>query len=143
MHQVEEMCGRILLIDHGRAVLYGSLAEIRHQFAGNAVHVGLTGRFDGLPGVECVVQRDGGYHMLLSEGVRPEEVLRALVNTPGVTVERFEPIQASLDEIFLRVVGRPVGDGAVTPEEMICAENEAEDGEGRPDDAIRQAGASR
>ena len=39
MHQVEELCDRIVLIDHGRTVLYGSLDEIRHQFSGHAVIV--------------------------------------------------------------------------------------------------------
>ena len=37
MNQVEEMCNRILLIDHGRAVLYGSLAEIKARYAEHAV----------------------------------------------------------------------------------------------------------
>jgi hypothetical protein len=28
---------------------------------------------------------------------------------PDVTVERFERVETSLDEIFIEVVGRPVG----------------------------------
>ena len=31
LHQVEELCDRILLIDHGRNVLYGELAQIRRE----------------------------------------------------------------------------------------------------------------
>ncbi|GAG45749.1 unnamed protein product, partial [marine sediment metagenome] len=37
MHQVEELCDRILLIDEGEDVLYGNLDEIRRRFSGHAV----------------------------------------------------------------------------------------------------------
>lgn len=106
MHQVEEMCQRILLVDHGHRVLYGPLQEIRRQFAGNAVQVELQGDPGELPGVESMTVADGTYRMLLSEGVKPNEVLRALVNKPGLVVERFERVETSLDEIFVRVVSR-------------------------------------
>jgi ABC-2 type transport system ATP-binding protein len=39
MHQVEELCERIVLIHQGRAVLYGGLESIRQRFAGHAVLV--------------------------------------------------------------------------------------------------------
>ncbi len=108
MHQVEEMCERILLIDRGRAVLYGPLQTIRRRFAANAVAVELRGELPHLPGVEQVTQQNGAYRLLLQEGVAPETLLKTLVNLPDVTVERFERIEPSLDEIFVQVVGRPV-----------------------------------
>jgi ABC-2 type transport system ATP-binding protein len=114
MVQVEEMCERILLIDHGQRVLYGSLDEIRRQFAGNAVEVDLKGEIDRVPGVENVVRRNGSYRMRLKEGVQPEQILKNLVDMPEVTVERFERVHTSLDEIFVRVVDREMSD-----EEMV------------------------
>ena len=108
MHQVEEMCQRILLIDHGSRVLYGPLDEIRRQFASNAVEVDLRGELDQVPGVERLVSRNGGYRLLLQDGVQPEQLLKTLVNMPEITVERFERVETSLDEIFVRVVGRQV-----------------------------------
>jgi ABC-2 type transport system ATP-binding protein len=110
MHQVEEMCERILLIDRGHQVLYGPLGEIRRQFATNAVEVDLQGELNQVPGVERLVARNGGYRMLLQDGVPPEQLLRTLVNMPEVTVERFERVEVSLDEIFVRVVGRELAD---------------------------------
>jgi ABC-2 type transport system ATP-binding protein len=108
MHQVEEMCERILLIDHGQPVLYGPLNEIRAQFAGNAVEVDLKGEVDHLPGVANITSQNGGYRLLLEDGVPPERVLEELVGLPEVTVERFERVHTSLDEIFVRVVGHEV-----------------------------------
>ena len=114
MHQVEEMCQRILLIDHGRRVLYGPLADIRRQFASNAVEVDLRGELDQVPGVAHLAPRNGGYRLLLQDGVRPEQVLRTLVDLPDVTVERFERVATSLDEIFIQVVGRRPADEETT-----------------------------
>ncbi len=106
MHQVEEMCQRILLVDHGRRVLYGPLQDIRRQFASNAVEVELRGEPGEIPGVESMTVKDGTRRLLLSAGVKPDELLRTLVNMPDVAVERFERVETSLDEIFVRVVGR-------------------------------------
>ena len=108
MQRVEEMCERILLIDHGQRVLYGPLDEIRQQFASNAVEVDLHGELDQVPGVKHLSPLNGGYRMTLEPGVQPEALLQTLVNMPEVSVERFERVRTSLDEIFVQVVGREV-----------------------------------
>ena len=108
MHRVEEMCERILLIDRGRQVLYGPLDDVRTRFATNTVAVDLKGCLEEVPGVERLNPHNGGYHMTLREGVQPEVLLQTLVNMPEVTVERFERVQASLEDIFVQVVGREV-----------------------------------
>jgi ABC-2 type transport system ATP-binding protein len=110
MHRVEEMCERILLIDHGERVLYGPLEDVREQFATNAVEVDLEGELDEVPGVRRLSPRDGGYRMMLEEGVQPETLLQTLVNMPEITVERFERVQTSLEDIFVQVVGREVSE---------------------------------
>jgi ABC-type uncharacterized transport system ATPase subunit len=42
--------------------------------------------------------------MVLEENVKPESVLKRLVANPQITVKRFEQVEVSLDEIFVRVV---------------------------------------
>jgi ABC-2 type transport system ATP-binding protein len=110
MQRVEEMCQRILLIDHGQRVLYGPLDDIREQFATNAVEVDLRGQLDEVPGVTRLTTRNGGYRMTLEKGMQPEALLQTLVAMPEVTVERFERVQTSLDDIFVQVVGREMTD---------------------------------
>jgi len=39
MHQVEELCDHIALINRGELILYGALADIRHRFSGHSVWV--------------------------------------------------------------------------------------------------------
>lgn len=110
MHQVEEMCQRILLMDHGRCVLYGPLADIRKKFAPNAVEVDLEGDLPAIPGVRHVAKKNGGLRLVLEEGIPPERVLKELVSRPDLVVRRFERVEVSLDEIFIRVVGHGVHD---------------------------------
>lgn len=109
MHQVEEMCSRILLLDHGKQVLYGPLTEVRRRFADHAVEVRLAaGTLEQVPGVARIVAQNGAYRLLLDDGTEPAAVLRTLVERPDLEVERFERVETSLDEIFVRVVGREV-----------------------------------
>jgi ABC-2 type transport system ATP-binding protein len=103
MHQVEELCDRIVLIDEGRDVLYGRLEDIRRRYAGNALWVRAVGTLPALPGIQQVVQHNGDTKLTLAEGTTPQAVLEALV-AQGVSLQRFEIAIPTLDEIFIRVV---------------------------------------
>ncbi len=103
MHQVEELCDRILLIDEGRDVLYGELDEIRRQFSGHAVLVRAVGELPKVVGVEGVVPHNNATKLTLAQGTTPQDVLRALL-AQDVILERFEIAIPTLDEIFIRVV---------------------------------------
>lgn len=103
MNLVEELCDRILLIDHGRVMLYGVLDDIRRRFSGHAVTLRTPGPLPDLEGVERVEPVNGTLKLHLSEGRRPQEVLRALV-AADVLLEQFEIAMPTLDEIFIRVV---------------------------------------
>jgi ABC-2 type transport system ATP-binding protein len=104
MHQVEELCDRIVLIDHGRTVLYGALDDIRGQFAGHAVIVRTPDELPSLPGVERIEQHNSSaYRLTLSAAVSNQEILRSLV-AQGITIDQFEIAAPTLDEIFIRVV---------------------------------------
>jgi ABC-2 type transport system ATP-binding protein len=103
MHQVEELCDRIALIDEGLDVLYGPLGEIRRRFAGDAVLVRAEGELPLVPGVEQVSLGNGDYRLELANGITAQNVLESLV-ARKVQVERFEVAVPTLDEIFIRVV---------------------------------------
>lgn len=112
MHQVEELCSRILLMHEGERVLYGAVSEIRQEFAGNTVEISLDGELPTMEGVENVTSSNGSYRLVLGEGVQPDQILTQLVGTPDIRIKSFERVQTSLDEIFVRVVGRSEGEGS-------------------------------
>jgi ABC-2 type transport system ATP-binding protein len=103
MNQVEEMCNRILLINHGQAVLYGSLAEIKDRYAEHAVILECEPAPAGLAGVQRVEQHNHTFELFLAPDTSPSEILRQLVMS-DVAVHRFEVATPPLEEIFVSVV---------------------------------------
>jgi ABC-2 type transport system ATP-binding protein len=108
MHLVEELCDRIVLIDHGKVMLYGDLADIRRRFSGNAVTVRTDSPIPTLKGIERVEPVSGTLKLHLMPGTKPQDILRLLV-AKDINLEQFEISMPTLDEIFIRVVQ---GEGA-------------------------------
>jgi ABC-2 type transport system ATP-binding protein len=104
MYQVEALCSRIALIDHGRTVLYGAVDEIKRNFAGNAVTIHGVGDFTDLPGILEARMEDGDWRLSLAPGADPQDVFRALAGRPDMRIDRFELAEPSLDDIFISVV---------------------------------------
>ncbi len=105
MHQVEELCDRILLINQGRDVLYGNLDDVRRQHSGHAVVVRAAGDLPAVDGVVSASRHNSEVRLNLADGVTPQDVLKALVQA-GAVLEKFEIAVPSLDEVFIRVVGK-------------------------------------
>jgi ABC-2 type transport system ATP-binding protein len=103
MNQVEEMCNRILLINRGRGVLYGSLAEIKDRYAEHAVILECEPAPDGIAGVQRVEQHNHAFTLILEPDASPGEILRQLVMA-GVTIHRFQVATPPLEEVFVSVV---------------------------------------
>ncbi|HEY75541.1 MAG TPA: ATP-binding cassette domain-containing protein [Thermoflexia bacterium] len=103
MDLVEALCDRILLVNHGKRVLYGDLAEIKRRYAPNAVRVRAPFLPPDLPGVAEVRSEDGSFYLTLIEGRQPNEILRALI-AQDVEVEAFEVASVPLEQIFIAAV---------------------------------------
>lgn len=107
MHQIEEMADRLVMIDHGHRVLYGSVQEVRDRFAQNAVIVEGQGDWAALSGVAAVEAHDNGREFLLrlAEGTTPDQIMQAAAIGKDYHVRRFELAVPSLNEIFIQVAG--------------------------------------
>lgn len=103
MHQVEELCNRIVLINQGRNVLYGEVDAIKRQYSGHAVRVRVAGDVPPLAGVQAVVPHNGAVQLMLDQRTTPQDILQQLVSQ-RCAVEQFEIALPSLDEIFIRAV---------------------------------------
>jgi ABC-2 type transport system ATP-binding protein len=106
MHQVEELCDRILLIDQGRMLLHGETDSVRKQFSGNAIYLRTANTLPPLDGVDKVEEHNSAHRLTLSPHSEPKDILHQLVNA-GVQVDWFEIAVPSLDEIFIQVVEEP------------------------------------
>jgi ABC-2 type transport system ATP-binding protein len=105
MNEVEELCDRILMINHGRSVLYGKLAEIKSKYRSNSVLLECEGKLGEVPGVTEKRTHKGYVELVLDGKTTPQQVLEGLVSR-GVVINRFEVATPPLNEIFLKVVGR-------------------------------------
>jgi ABC-2 type transport system ATP-binding protein len=101
------LCERIALINRGRVVLDGDLAEIKQRFAPNALEISPPQPIEGWPGVAHVAAANGRQRVTLAPGAQPRDLLKAIVER-GLPVDQFERATATLDEIFITVVK---GDG--------------------------------
>lgn len=103
MSQVEALCERIALINHGRLVLYGNLSEIKRRFAANGIDISPPVALDGWREVSRVDRFDDRQRVYLAEGFTPRDILIKMLNQ-GLNVERFELSSIPLEEIFIKVV---------------------------------------
>ena len=104
MNDIEELCDRIVMIDEGRTVLYGELAEIKARYRNNSVLLEYEGELGELSGVIRRQDHDGRTELFLDSGTTPQQVLTQLLEH-GVVINRFEVATPPLHDIFLQVVG--------------------------------------
>lgn len=103
MHQVEALCDRVALIHRGRLVVYGQLDEIRRRYSPNEVIVWTSMDLVAL-GVRASQHKAGGWRIELPATATPAGYLNELVRN-GVLIDRYEPLVARMDEIFVNLVG--------------------------------------
>jgi ABC-2 type transport system ATP-binding protein len=104
MNEIEELCDRILMINHGRSVLYGNLAEIKSKYRSNSVLLECDGELGEVPGVIDKRIHKGYTELVLDGNTTPQQILERLVSG-GIMINRFQVATPPLNEIFLRVVG--------------------------------------
>jgi ABC-2 type transport system ATP-binding protein len=105
MNQVEALCDRILMVNNGKNVLYGNLAEIKARYRGNSVLLDFEGELGEIPGVTGKRQHKGYIELMLDDKTTPQRVLAHLTSR-GLVINRFEVATPSLNEIFLKEVGK-------------------------------------
>jgi len=105
MNQVEELCDRILMINNGQDVLYGDLSEIKARYRGNSVILDSKGELGEIPGVTGRRTNKGYTELMLDGKTTPQQVLAHLISR-GMVINRFEVATPSLNEIFLKEVGK-------------------------------------
>ena len=105
MNQVEELCDRVLMIDQGKAVLSGTLEEVRSGFGEGSIIVQGDRLPAELPGVEDARDHGSYVELVMNDEASSKAVFRALADSEA-EIRRFEVAALPLEEIFIRVVGR-------------------------------------
>jgi ABC-2 type transport system ATP-binding protein len=105
MDQVEKLCDSICLIDQGRAVLAGRMREIKASYERNRVIVEFEGSAAFLESAEIAEAKNFSGHaeIRLKEHGDAQKLLREA--SAMATIYRFELVEPSLEEIFIKTVG--------------------------------------
>jgi len=106
MHEAEELCDFIVLINQGQVVVDGTLDQIRSRHESHTISIEVEGdgAFVGtLPPVAAIRPDGRRLDVTLRDGADPQELLRILVDRSRVRA--FEVKHPSLHEIFVRLVG--------------------------------------
>jgi len=108
MDQVEKLCDSICLINRGKAVLQGSLSEVKNGNGRRFVQIDYEGDGSFLAGHPLVDSlNDYGNHaeLRLKPGADSQELLRTAMRQ--LRVLRFQVMDPSLEQIFIeRIAGK-------------------------------------
>jgi ABC-2 type transport system ATP-binding protein len=104
MDEVEELCDRLLMIDEGKAVLYGTLKDIKSKYRNNSIILDYEGELGDLPGVAHKKIYNGYVELFLDGSTTPNQLLETLVSRK-IAINKFQISTPTLNEIFLKIVG--------------------------------------
>lgn len=108
MDQVEKLCDSICLINNGQAVLSGRVREIKSRYERNHVIVEFEGSSSFLNSSQIAEARNYSGHAEIR--LKPHADAQKLLHEAAAvaTIYRFELVEPSLEEIFIRTVGGKV-----------------------------------
>ena len=105
MDQVEKLCDSICLVNNGRAVLAGTMRQIKSTYERNRVIIEFEGSSAFLKSPEIAEAKNFSGHseIRLKEGGDAQKLLHEAA--AAATIYRFELVEPSLEEIFIQTVG--------------------------------------
>jgi len=120
MEEAQELSSRIGIIDHGKLIALGTLAELTRLVGEEDVvelHVGadhdhpdLLGALNGVPGVSQASRANGTVRLLARDGHAALPELITLANRLGVPADSVSIREPNLEAVFLHLTGRALRD---------------------------------
>jgi len=115
MDQAEKLSDSICLINKGRVVVEGSVADVKKRFGKNSVHLEYEGDGAFLSALPYIRRADVYQNYAELELSDMSQTRELLSNLDGkISLRKFEIVEPSLHSIFLNVVGAPDTAPAIT-----------------------------
>ena len=119
MEEVERLADQLVIIDHGRVVAQGSLADLRAQVPDHSrldlalprpADAGLLAALRQLPGVRRAEPSAEGCSLVLDDLALATQAALALLHARGVPVDHLASQRATLEDVFIRLTGSALRD---------------------------------
>ena len=107
MSTIEEFCSDILILNKGKTVLKGNLKEIKDTYPANRVQIETNENIETdikKLGFEIENVKNYSYTIKISDELKVHELLKELV-VKGITINKFEIMKPTLNDIFIEKVG--------------------------------------
>ena len=107
MSTIEEFCSDILILNKGKTVLKGNLKEIKDTYPANRVQIETNENIEKdikKLGFEIENVKNYSYTIKISDEPKVHELLKELV-VKGITINKFEIMKPTLNDIFIEKVG--------------------------------------
>src|SRR5450432_4131473 len=105
MEQVEEICNHIILVNKGKKILDGTVAEIKQEYKENLFRIAATPLpANATPDLfEVIAKKEEGMTIRIKEGYKPNDVLRYFIDRDS-NISSFTELLPSLNDIFIKLV---------------------------------------
>jgi len=111
MDFAEKMCDHLAMIDKGKIILSGSLADIKSKYSQRNISLSFNGNISFLknhPMIEKIEDFGNSTGIRVKEESFTQDLLKMLLEN-NVTISKFNANEISLHEIFIELAGRENG----------------------------------
>jgi ABC-2 type transport system ATP-binding protein len=118
MEEVEYLCSRVAIMDHGKVIAAGTIDELQ-KLAGDAdrVDVGasdvtpeIIAELKGIAGVTEVASQNGTVTVMVKDGNEKVSQILDVIKRGGARVKSVNILEPNLESVFLRLTGRALRD---------------------------------
>lgn len=117
MEEVEELCGRVFIMDLGKEVAYGTNSDVKNSvFPNNKIIIqgeNITGeaivKLNNLQGANKVVEESGVISINIDDTFKLANAL-TILDENGVTIKKISYEEAKLEDVFLALTGKKLRD---------------------------------
>jgi ABC-2 type transport system ATP-binding protein len=112
LSEVEQICTRIAVLNQGRMVFEGTLAETKRREQWVRIKVGdFAAAVAELRKAQLITEDKDGQLIALAPKVATDQTVRLLVEK-GISVFEIAPAEETLETFYLRLMAKPEGNGA-------------------------------
>lgn len=119
MEEIEAVCGRIAIMDHGRIIAEGTCDELRNSLQQedrilidvSGAGPGCVNEIKSLPAVRDVAVKDGGLEIKASNTQLILQDVLFILSRSGARIRGIDVVEPDLETVFLSLTGKMLRDG--------------------------------